>query len=193
MRWSVLLYVMAWVSAAGCAADASPEARFLQGGSLSLALSATNRDGDTFRLRDATFHLAGCSDDAFPTRSPIPGTNETETLYASECTDVTLSTEDHLNQSLITRRLLPGNYSVILAGDWYLERQNASGPWTRVERVVLLSPYFQQIYVRDGAAEQMSYVFGVGGDPIDFRHGDLNIRIQVELSDEDAGAAGEGG
>lgn len=68
----------------------------------------------------------------------------------------------------------------MLSGSWYLEQQ-VGGAWTRVDKVVLLLPAFQQTHVSDGSSVQLSYSFGAGSDdPIDFRHGDLGIGIQVE-------------
>jgi hypothetical protein len=105
---------------------------------------------------------------------------------------MTLSSDDDLNAELITRRLLPGSYNVTLRGDWYLEELQM-GQAERVEQAVLLSPVTQYAYVWDGGAQTIYYVFGVGGDIIDFRSGTLNIGIQVEQpGDYNCGLGGAG-
>jgi hypothetical protein len=66
-----------------------------------------------------------------------------------------------------------------LRDGWRLEELSASGP-VSVEQVVLLSPQNQYAYVWDGGESRVYYSFGVGGELIDFRGGQLSIGISVE-------------
>jgi hypothetical protein len=152
-------------------------------GSLTLSLVATSLNGDQFRLRNATFDIGGCAENypgypfgvagAFASNAGAGGG------YVSNCTTVSVSSEDDLDATTITKRLVPGYYNVTLEAGWYLEQASPSG-WNRVEKVVLLSPISQSTYVWENGVSQVFYAFGAGGDLIDFRHGDVQIGIQVE-------------
>lgn len=187
MRWSMMCsVVLVSAAAVGCEKNTDPSASLAHAGSLTLALSTNARDGQAFRLRDASFDINGCSDATFPQPSNNSGAPPSDAVYAPVCVKQSISTENNLDQSTITQRYLPGGYSVNLSGPWYLEQQT-SGNWSRVDdKVVLLSPVTQQAYVSDGGSTQISYVFGVGGDAIDFRHGDIGIGIQVERPSDHA-------
>jgi hypothetical protein len=187
MRWSMMCsVVLVGAAAVGCQQDASTAAAPAHAGTLTLALSANSRNGDAFRLREAVFHLYGCSDGwtYFPPNSGSAGSAD-PSMYAAQCVDQRFASENLLDQMTITQRVLPGDYSVMMEGDWYMEQQ-VDGTWTRVDKVVLLSTPLQQTHVYDGGSTQISYLFGVGGDAIDFRHGDLGIGIQVERPGDDA-------
>ena len=97
----------------------------------------------------------------------------------SDCIDIKLSSDDDLDAEFITPRFLPGDYTVTLRGDWYLEELKG-GRADRIEKAVLLSPQSQYAYLGDGWSQTIYFAFGIDGDIIDFRSGTLNIGIQVE-------------
>jgi hypothetical protein len=103
-----------------------------------------------------------------------------------------VSTEEDPEAELITRRLLPGFYTVSLGGDWHLERTTPAGA-ERVPQVVLLSPVSQGVSVWDGGEQRVSYRFGVDGTEIDFRSGDLSIDIEIVRPEDRGGPGGAGG
>jgi hypothetical protein len=103
-----------------------------------------------------------------------------------------LSSDDNPEAAVITQRLLPGYYNVQLLDGWTLEQLTAAGP-IPVEKALLLSPNYQYAYVWDGGVSQVVYAFGVGGDLIDFRHGDLAISISVEQPGDHGCSTGAGG
>lgn len=142
-------------------------------GGVSLSLVATDSQGRTYRLRNATFTI-------------LPYYYYWATDGGAEVQ--TLSTESNPTASRLSVRLLPGQYLVSLGGDWYVERTTESGV-ERVQKVVLLSQAEQYTYVSEGRYTDLEFRFGVDGDLIDFLHGDLNVNVAIELPGEryDAG------
>jgi hypothetical protein len=104
--------------------------------------------------------------------------------------DTTVSSEDNLDTARISLTVIPGQYNVELTSpDWYLER-NTEGTWERVEQAVLLSPVYQYAFVYDKGVSAVNYRFGVDGELIDFRSGELSIGIEIEQPGEGAPDAG---
>ncbi|HEY6881314.1 MAG TPA: hypothetical protein VI299_24980 [Polyangiales bacterium] len=178
------LLILAAVLFSACAADTTTddhEESAQEGdavGGLSLALRSTDSLGRTYRLRDATFtvevdyysYYYGY-DGGVP---PAP---------------VVLSTETDPNADRLSVRLLPNQYRVTLGGNWYLERVSETGV-ERVQQAVLLSPAVQWAYINNDWYYDMAFRFGVDGTLIDFRHGDLNIDISIELPGQGPDAGG---
>jgi hypothetical protein len=74
-----------------------------------------------------------------------------------------------------------------------MEQMKPSGP-ERVANSVLLSEPTQYAYVYDRGTSSIFYNIGVNGRTIDFRYGDIKIRIGVEQPGEGAGGfPGTGG
>ncbi|MEY4512461.1 MAG: hypothetical protein RLZZ450_4583 [Pseudomonadota bacterium] len=166
-----LWLVLAVAIVGGCAPEANdpqdegvdraePEAL----GGLSLSLTSGDSRGRTYRLRNATFSIAN---DYWYYDGGVPQTT-------------VLSTEDDPTADQLTVRLVPNSYRVTLGGDWYIERLTANGA-ERIQQVVLLNGDSQYAYVNQDWNTEIHFQFGVDGTLIDFRHGDLNIDIDIEL------------
>jgi hypothetical protein len=190
-RWMLTLMSAVTLFGAGCAVDdAAPEERAAEvpGESeaevsgLSLSLSSTDSQGRTYRLRNATFTVRAAYEWFGDGGVPSGGT--------------VLSTETDPSADRLSLRVASGYYEVALGGDWYIERLTPNGP-ERVEQVALLTEQTQFTYVGDGWNYDLEFRFGVDGTLIDFRHGDLNIDIGIELPGEaqsyDAGVSQDGG
>lgn len=150
---------------------------------LTLALTSADSQNRLYRLRAATFTVqrqdSWWGGDA-----------------GSASSSTTLFTEDDPDADQLSVRLTPGAYTVELGGEWYLERITPNGP-ERVEQVVLLGAPVQFAFVDSGWNYDVEFRFGVDGTLIDFRYGDLNIGIGIELPGEqgsrDAGIQVDGG
>lgn len=135
-------------------------------GSLVLNLTAPDSSGREYRLRNAQFSIYGYPEYPLP-----PG----EQPYSN-----VVSTEDDPDAPVISLRVVPGYYNVSLdSADWYLERR-VDDEWERVEQAVLLSAAYTSVYVSHGWTSLVSYRFGVDGELIDFRAGELQIGIEIE-------------
>jgi hypothetical protein len=176
--------------------------RFAQGtdeeksGELSVALVGTDRSGQQYRLRNATFEIYGYgeySDTGAAAQAGSPNLGEGGGFNGYGDYYHVVSSDDEPNASVITEKLVPGSYYVTLySGTWYLERLTSSGP-ERVQQAVLLSEPTQYAYVRDGGTSSLYYTFGVDGQLIDFRSGELNININIEHPGEQPSGGGYGG
>ncbi|MEY4575722.1 MAG: hypothetical protein RL701_425 [Pseudomonadota bacterium] len=164
-------------------------------GSLTMALTGVSPTGDTFHLRDATFDISGCAEDPngggyyppgypYPGPYPYPYAGSGSAGTPANCLQTSLSSEDDLDAPYITKRVLPGYYTVTLQPGWHLEELQSGGTWTPIENALLLSAASQSLYVWDQGAAYANYAFGVDGTLIDFRHGDINISISVTRPDE---------
>ncbi|AKF05669.1 hypothetical protein [Sandaracinus amylolyticus] len=120
---------------------------------LALHLTATDAEGATYRLRDATFAIAG-----------------PETTSASTETDPDAAT--------ISLELAAGTYAVTLADGWRLERVVA-GEATDVT-ATLVSPNPVSATVVAAASTQVRFRFAVRGDVVETGPGQLDIGIEVE-------------
>lgn len=156
---------------AGCTSDAttssSPTTQTQQEkatGTLALGLTSTDTQGREYHLRNATFTISPAYYWYDGGLSPAQ----------------TISTETNPDSNHLSMRLVPGEYTVTLADGWYIERSTASGV-ERVQKVVLLSPSTQYAYVTQDWSTELEFRIGVDGDLIDFRHGDLNVDVAIEL------------
>ncbi|HEX5658334.1 MAG TPA: hypothetical protein VFX59_14125 [Polyangiales bacterium] len=179
-RWQHSAWMVAAALMCGaCAADTGTEEELGEQteeetvSGLSLALTSVDTQGRAYRLRQATFTI---SDNAYWYYDGGVSTNP----------PTVLSTESDPDADRLTVRLIPGSYQVALGGDWYLERLGPNGP-ERVAQAVLLDEPVQYAYVGDGWNYDLDFRFGVDGSLIDFRHGDLNIDISIELPGEGPG------
>jgi hypothetical protein len=131
-------------------------------------LRSVDSRGRSYRLRNATFAV-----DSnywwYDGGAPPPST--------------VLSSEDDPDADRLSVRLVPGEYRVTLGGDWYIERLADNGP-ERVQQVALLTDATQYAYISDQWYYDLEYRFGVDGTLLDFRHGDLNIDIGIQLPGE---------
>jgi len=157
----------------GCVADTKPgtdeapaEAEQIELGGLSLALTSSDSQGRAYRLRNASFTIEA---DYYWGYDAGVGPSTT-----------VVSTETDPDADRISVRLTPGPYRVTLGGDWYIERLSSAGA-ERVEQVVLLGEPMQYAYVGQDWYYDLEFRFGVDGTLLDFRHGDLNIDIAIEL------------
>jgi hypothetical protein len=184
-------------------AQGSVETSDAKTGALALALTGSDAHGVAYRLRNATFEIYGCpgGGDYSVAAAGAPGSafagsgGSAGGPVMNPCVWTTISSEDNPDAAVLTKRLVPGYYTINLQGDWYLEEMTSAGP-QRVAQALLLNGSTQSTYVWDNGNAMVSFQFGVGGDLIDFRHGDLSIGIQVEQpGDHDCyyGMAGYGG
>lgn len=158
-------------------------------GTLEVALTTTDSQGEVYRLRNARFYIEGYPDYAYPSSSAGAGGSE-DSYYYSE----TVATESEPNTEVLSRRVVPGSYYVSFdtSQAWYIEHVTAHGN-ERVSQSVLLSNTTQYLRVYNRSTSSAFYQFGVDGRVIDFRHGDLVIRIGVEHPNGAGGSAGEPG
>jgi hypothetical protein len=148
-------------------------------GELELRLTGADSAGVPYRLRNAQFTIWGYPD--YATGSPDGGFFPFVT---------TVSTETDPDAPLITLRVVPGYYNVNLDSPaWYLERK-ADTTWERVEQAILLGSTSTGTSVWNGGVSQVFYRFGVDGELIDFRAGDLQIGIEIEKPGEFPADAG---
>lgn len=174
-RWQHRVGIVAALILGACAADTAapddlgtPEDPQAVSG-LSLALTSMDSHGRAYRLRNATFSIAEPYYYYYDGGAPPAPT--------------VVSSEDDPGSSRLSVRLVPGYYQVTLGGDWYLERLTPAGS-ERVAQVALLTPSVQDVYIGDGWNYDVEFRFGVDGSLIDFRHGDLDIDISIELPGE---------
>ena len=180
------LCMLVLLGVVGCASDGGPhedtETKPSESeiGNLSLSLTGTDSQGRVYRLRNAEFVVS-----SGPYWGEWPGVSyDGGTPFST-----VVSTESDPDADTIRLRLVPGEYTVRLQGTWYVERLTPDGA-ERVQRVVLLSEPYQYAYVYHNSAFRVAFRFGIDGDLIDFRHGDLQIEPEFELpgdSDYDAG------
>lgn len=186
MKIRILLTAVAltWVGCGEAADGPTTEQTQQDGaatGTLALNLTSSDSDGRAYRLRNATFNVSSYYFD-------FPGSSDGGPNSFNEV----ISTEDDVDAPVLTLKLIPGYYDVILTNpDWYLERREA-GAWERVEQAVLLTSNYQSAYVYDRGVASVNFRFGVDGELIDFRSGDLQIGISIEQPGEGAGDAGTG-
>jgi hypothetical protein len=115
-------------------------------------------------------------------QSPNPGTPWGWNPYPGFSKVV--SSETELGAASIVERVVPDYYAVqLLDSGWYLERLEDE-EWTTVEQVVLLSERIQYVYVEHGYVAHVAYRFGVDGELIDFRSGEVEIGIEIEQPGE---------
>lgn len=195
MRPRTLLGWLA-LSLISCAQAVGPEPDDTARGALVLALTAKDSGGVEYRLRNATFTVSGYPEgmpfypnDGYAGYGGYGGRGGYPPGYLS----IEISSEADPDAALITRRLPPGGYEVVLQNsDWYLERTTDDGV-ERVEQAVLLTQPYQYVYVWDGGTSQINYRFGVDGEYIDFRSGELQIGIEIEKPGEHCPGYGYGG
>lgn len=176
----------------GCASNSSDgPASAEERGSLSVALVGTASDGTQYRLRDGDFAIVGYPEYQQGESSPPSGGGGAGGGGGNYFFD-SASTETDPDATVITKRLVPGWYYMTLMQGWRIEQLTPSGP-VAVEQSVLLSEATQYTYVYHGGTSDVFYRFGVGGEIIDFRSGDLNIQVEFELPGEGQSQGGFGG
>jgi hypothetical protein len=178
MTWTRTLIGLLAVGCISCAGDGRPyraAAPDAEVGTLQLNLTGTDRQGQQFRLRNAEFDIGGYYYYPYPNSQPAL---------------ITVSSETDLDSPAISTELVPGQYYVTLSNHlWYLEKLGDQG-WERVDQAVLLSPESQYAYVYQNSTSTVAFTFGVDGELIDFRHGTLEIGINIEHpgdNEEDGG------
>ncbi|HKU37526.1 MAG TPA: hypothetical protein VJR89_05245, partial [Polyangiales bacterium] len=183
MRTGALIGCAA-LALAACAQAVKDSDQEAETGVLSLALTAQDSQGKTYRLRNAQFEVYGYPDYQYPAPQPpmggfgYGGTGSSNYYYEQ------FKTEDDPDAEAIVAKLVPGYYNItLLNDDWYLERATDTGH-ERVEKAVLLTPRYQSTYVWDGGVAQVNYRFGVDGELLDFRSGELRIGIEIERPGE---------
>jgi len=203
--WSSVVSTLALVGLVGCSSE--PSAKEGDTGALSVALVGVASDGTAYRLRNAEFEITGYPQFFESTNTAGAGGSAGAPPTGGAAGVITggapggefffevVSSETDPDEPMITRRVVPGSYFVhFFSQDWFVERITPSGP-ERVESSVLLSERTQFAFVWNGGSSDVAYRFGVDGQPIDFRSGDLNIRIEIERPGEGAtgGFGGFGG
>jgi hypothetical protein len=152
-------------------------------GNLTLNLLGADSDGRQYRLRNGVFGIYGSPEFGYPYPLSDGGSGYSQSV----------STETDPEAPLISLRVVPGQYYINLESqDWYLERQSA-GSWERVAQAVLLSSAYQYAYVYDGGVTSVAFRFGVDGELIDFRSGELQVGIEIEQPGEGPGYPDAGG
>jgi hypothetical protein len=144
----------------GCSSEPSSQKEAT--GTVSLALNGTSSSGTLYRLRNAVVDLSGTS-------------------------TASVSTEDHLDESLISLELLAGAYLAELEPEWALEKQLADGTFETV-RAILTSPNPQGFTVVDQAVTDVVLNFRAGDDIVAFGNGRVHLSVNV-----DDGPGGGGG
>ena len=146
-------------------------------GSLTLALTGMDSSGVGYRLRNAEFDINGYPDYIYDQGAAGGGAAGSGNWGGY---NAHVSSETNPNAATISTRLVPGSYNVSLSNfDWYLERTTAAGT-ERVGQAVLLTGRSQYFYIWDGGVSQVTFRFGVDGQLIDFRNGELTIDIAIE-------------
>jgi hypothetical protein len=161
------------------AEDTAPETEQKELGSLTLNLTGADTDGRAYRLRHADFAISS---------NGYYGDGDGDGDYGGdgdyESSTKIVSSETDPDAATITERLVPGYYGVsLISEDWYLERLEEGG-WSRVEQAVLLSERYQYAYIYNQSTSLVAYRFGVDGELIDFRSGELQIGIEIEQPGE---------
>lgn len=164
------------LTAAACgdvATEGEPRVTEDDVGTLQLSLTGVDADNQLYRLRAATLVVSGTS------------------YHDGQAVYVELSSEDGLDDELLSARLMQGYYSVSLVSppQWYIERITAEGT-ERVQQAVLLSQPTQYTVIQPGGVSQVGFQFGVDGDLIDFFGGRLDIGIGIQRAQPVAGATG---
>lgn len=187
-RWKHVLPVLMGIAAA-CSGTNQDGVSKESTGNLELALSARDSRGELYRLRNATFSIYGYPTYNYPQSGSGEGGADTSGYYYSKV----VSTETDPTAPFITQRVVPGMYYVNFdtSQPWYIEHVTANGA-ERVTKAVLLSNSYQYVPVYDRSTTAVYYQFGVDGNVLDFRHGDIVIGIGVEHPD-DGGSAGQPG
>ena len=159
IRTCVLLLPLACSSPAPSAAPDS-ELGFLE-----IDLTAPDRTGRRYRLRDAEFVV-------------------TPSFVAADggSMGVVLSSETSLDEERLTERLHPGSYFVELRPGWRMEEVTATPVGVPA---TLLSAATVFANIRRFSTTFVNYDFGVNGGPLAFG-GDLSIGITVTSADAGA-------
>ncbi|HET6337436.1 MAG TPA: hypothetical protein VFG30_29630 [Polyangiales bacterium] len=202
MRVRTLLGCVALsLSLLSCAQDGddADEVEAQPRGVVRLQLTAADSGGVQYRLRNAQFQISGWPDNV---GGPWPVWEDDGGVSAGAggnpgfppgYVNIVVSSETDPDAEFITTRLIPGSYNInLMNDDWYLERETEDGI-ERVAQVVLLTPRYQYVYVWDGGVAYVNYTFGVDGEPIDFRSGELQIGISIEKPGEHCPGGGFGG
>ncbi|HET9955536.1 MAG TPA: hypothetical protein VFQ61_13575 [Polyangiaceae bacterium] len=190
----------------GCSGQSSDDGKT---GTLALNLIGTDRAGEQYRLRNASFDLYGFPDyfEVVGKDEPPPpmgtggaaggGMTTPSAGFAGSVTggsanyySESFSSEEDPDSATISRRLVPGYYYLTLSNsDFYMEHLTPSGP-ERVEKLVLLSGRTTSAYIWNGGVTDVAYQFGINGDLIDFRSGELRVNIGIEHPGENMGTGG---
>lgn len=174
------LLAFALLAALGCSSEgAKPEAGDEgQNGTLALMLSATDAQGESYRLRNAEFSISGYS--------YVSG----QYVY----TNTTVSSETDPELPVVRALLLEGYYDVTFndASGWYFEHVTPAGA-EPVEKSTLLGAASQSTYIYRGSTTPISFAFGVNGELVDFLGGQLEIGVTVEQPPFGTGGTGSGG
>ena len=142
------LSALALATLAACAADATT-------GTVALPLTTTTAEGTIYRLRDGSFQIA------------TPGGLA-----------IGLSTEDAPDATALHVDLDAGNYNVMLADGWRLER-NAGGAGFEPVAASMVSSNPRFFDVVDGASTAVSFIFRVDGEGNVALGGGVDIGIDV--------------
>lgn len=175
MNW---LWPLTLLAGFGCSSEGAKEQASDDGqnGTLALLLSATDAQGESYRLRNAEFAINGYS------------------YVTGQYTSTTVSSETDPQLPVVKARLLEGYYDVsFIDSGWYMEHLTAAGA-EPVEKSTLLGPASVSTYIYRGTVSPVSFAFGVNGELVDFLGGQLEIGITVEQPPfGTGGAAGSGG
>lgn len=92
--------------------------------------------------------------------------------------NLTISTEEHLDQSVVSRDLPVGGYLASLE-DWTLETEGEDGTWTSI-RARLISTTPLPFVVEDQETTSVTFRFKAGDQVIELGNGRVNFGIAVE-------------
>lgn len=144
------LLVVGLLVIAGCG-EADPPTSL---GGLRTELTGVSVRGLTYRLRQATFTITGPQ-------------------------DLSVSSENYLDQNAITLDLESGAYAVTLNDGWFLERAEPDGSYTGV-MATLLSDATQNVTVMEPATTLVTFTFRAGEDTVAICDDCLSIQIAVD-------------
>lgn len=149
---SVLMVGMLLLMACSSSSDSS--ASSVATGSFRSALTGTSSNGTIFRLRNAVFGIAGAE-------------------------DRTVSSEDFLGEEAVVVDLAPGDYEVLLSGNWYLERALTSGGFTVIDADLQSEPRVP-FTIAESQTTGVVYSFRWGDDIVVLGDGTLSIGVELD-------------
>ncbi len=123
-------------------------------GSLNLNLSGTGSSGSKYRLRNATFTVAGPK-------------------------AATLSSETNVDSPVIKQELPAGNFLITLKTGWTLEKSTDGGMTFANVKAVLTSANPAGFTIFDQGQTTVAFSFNAGDDVVQLGDGTLNVVINV--------------
>jgi hypothetical protein len=156
-RWGVCFALVALAGGGACNGEhARPAPVSSEGNVGTVHLALTSQNGDTFRLRRATFEISN----------------------ASDVEVATLRSDSDAGDEALQAELPQGQYQVLLAADWVLEKQGADGAFEPVQSA-LLTGNPRPFSVRNQRVTELAFAFTTNDGIVTLGAGALNIALEV--------------